>query len=189
MKDGTAKSSHPAAATYYKAAIPLLALLWGFNWPAVRIALIEINPWAFRAAAMGLGAVILAGVAVARGNSLAVKRAALAPACRRGRSDDCRVQHSPDVCAIVRPDLARRHRDVHDADLDCRVRAISFPNRWITDVASDWHWVSQDSIALGWPLVRAGRGHRRTVSFAWRQVSAGHSERSSVNVFRSMRRR
>ena len=25
--------------------VPLLGLLWGFNWPAVRISLTEIAPW------------------------------------------------------------------------------------------------------------------------------------------------
>jgi drug/metabolite transporter (DMT)-like permease len=60
--------------TYYRAAIPLLALLWGFNWPAVKVALMEIGPWAFRASAMSLGGAILAGAAMMRGNSLAVRR-------------------------------------------------------------------------------------------------------------------
>jgi drug/metabolite transporter (DMT)-like permease len=59
---------------YYKAAIPLLALLWGFNWPAVKIVLMEISPWAFRASAMSLGGAILAGIAIMRGHSLAVRR-------------------------------------------------------------------------------------------------------------------
>lgn len=74
MRIDSRESSRPVSAGYYKAAIPLLALLWGFNWPAVKIALVEINPWAFRAGAMALSGVILAGVAVMRRNSLAVKR-------------------------------------------------------------------------------------------------------------------
>ncbi len=32
--------------------VPLLGLLWGFNWPAVRIALTEIAPWTLRASGM-----------------------------------------------------------------------------------------------------------------------------------------
>jgi hypothetical protein len=33
---------------YYYAAVPLLALLWRLNWPAVKIALDKIKPWALR---------------------------------------------------------------------------------------------------------------------------------------------
>jgi drug/metabolite transporter (DMT)-like permease len=70
-----ARAARPALpAAYYKAAIPLLALLWGFNWPAVKIVLSEISPWAFRASAMSLGGAVLAGVALMRGDSLAVRR-------------------------------------------------------------------------------------------------------------------
>ena len=29
--------------------ILLLGLIWGLNWPAMRIALVEIAPWTFRA--------------------------------------------------------------------------------------------------------------------------------------------
>ena len=54
--------------------VPLLGLLWGFNWPAVRIALTEIAPWTLRAGGMTFAGLVLAAIALARGQSLAVSR-------------------------------------------------------------------------------------------------------------------
>ena len=42
--------SHPSGRSLLL--VPLLGLLWGFNWPAVRIALTEIAPWTLRASGM-----------------------------------------------------------------------------------------------------------------------------------------
>jgi drug/metabolite transporter (DMT)-like permease len=55
--------------------IPLLGLLWGFNWPAVRISLGEIAPWTLRAGGMTFAGLVLVAVALARRQSLAVPRA------------------------------------------------------------------------------------------------------------------
>ncbi|MEN5083756.1 DMT family transporter [Bosea sp. TWI1241] len=55
--------------------VPLLGLLWGFNWPAVRISLTEIAPWTLRAAGMSFAGLVLVAVALARGVSLSVPRA------------------------------------------------------------------------------------------------------------------
>jgi drug/metabolite transporter (DMT)-like permease len=55
--------------------VPLLGLLWGFNWPAVRISLTEIAPWTLRAAGMSFAGLVLVVVALARGVPLAVPRA------------------------------------------------------------------------------------------------------------------
>lgn len=55
--------------------VPLLGLLWGFNWPAVRISLTEIAPWTLRAGGMTFAGLALIVVALARGVSLAVPRA------------------------------------------------------------------------------------------------------------------
>lgn len=54
--------------------VPLLGLLWGFNWPAVRISLTEIAPWTLRAAGMSFAGLVLVAVALARGVPLAVPR-------------------------------------------------------------------------------------------------------------------
>jgi drug/metabolite transporter (DMT)-like permease len=52
----------------------LLGVLWGFNWPAVKIALGDIAPWTLRFIGMLLGGGVLAGLAVVRGRSLRVRR-------------------------------------------------------------------------------------------------------------------
>ncbi|MGO4666290.1 DMT family transporter [Bosea sp. 2YAB26] len=54
--------------------VPLLGLLWGFNWPAVRIALTEIAPWTLRAGGMSFAGLALVAIGLARGQSLAVPR-------------------------------------------------------------------------------------------------------------------
>jgi drug/metabolite transporter (DMT)-like permease len=54
--------------------VPLLGLLWGFNWPAVRIALAEIAPWTLRAGGMTFAGLALVAVALARRLPLAVAR-------------------------------------------------------------------------------------------------------------------
>ena len=57
--------------------VPLLGLLWGFNWPAVRISLTEIAPWTLRAAGMSFARLVLVAVALA-GVFLAVDRFSIA---------------------------------------------------------------------------------------------------------------
>ena len=52
--------------------VPLLGLLWGFNWPAVRISLTEIAPWTLRAGGMTFAGLALVAVALVRGISLKV---------------------------------------------------------------------------------------------------------------------
>ncbi|HLS69377.1 MAG TPA: EamA family transporter [Kiloniellales bacterium] len=64
------ETAHPRGGTL--ALVPLLGLLWGFNWPAVRIALDEIAPWTLRAAGMLCAGLLLVGLALASGRSLRV---------------------------------------------------------------------------------------------------------------------
>ncbi|MEZ5741809.1 MAG: DMT family transporter [Burkholderiaceae bacterium] len=52
--------------------MPLLALFWGLNWPAVRILLSWWSPWTVRAIGLAAGALLLFTIAAARGQSLAV---------------------------------------------------------------------------------------------------------------------
>jgi drug/metabolite transporter (DMT)-like permease len=56
-------------------AVPALALLWGLNWPAVKVVLGEVAPWTLRSMGMGGAALLLFGLALARGRSLRVRRA------------------------------------------------------------------------------------------------------------------
>ena len=60
----------PPAAAF---AVPVLALLWGLNWPAVRVVLSWWSPWTLRAFSLGVGALLLFAVALHRRESLQVK--------------------------------------------------------------------------------------------------------------------
>jgi drug/metabolite transporter (DMT)-like permease len=53
-------------------AVVTLAILWGLNWPAVRVSLTEIPPWMLRSAGLGLAAITLFALALARRRSLQV---------------------------------------------------------------------------------------------------------------------
>lgn len=50
------------------------ALIWGLNWPAVKLALSGVSPWTLRALSLGTGALLLALLAVAARRPLAVPR-------------------------------------------------------------------------------------------------------------------
>ncbi|MEM1382681.1 MAG: DMT family transporter [Pseudomonadota bacterium] len=56
-----------------------IGVFWGFNWPAVKIALGDFQPWTLRAIGLGAGAGLLAAIAATRGEDLRF------PADRRGR--------------------------------------------------------------------------------------------------------
>jgi len=51
-------------------AVPLLALLWGLNWPTVRVLLAWWSVWEMRTIGLGSGALLLFLIARARGQSL-----------------------------------------------------------------------------------------------------------------------
>ena len=61
------------------ALVALLALLWGVNWPAIRISVAEISPWTFRTFCLVIAAATLFAVSAARGTRLFVPRRELAP--------------------------------------------------------------------------------------------------------------
>ena len=56
-------------------AVPLLGVLWGLNWPAVRLCLVEIPPWTLRTTGMAAAGLCLLGAALATGRPLFVPRA------------------------------------------------------------------------------------------------------------------
>jgi drug/metabolite transporter (DMT)-like permease len=56
-----------------------LAILWGFNWPAVKTGLAEVPPFALRMVGLGIGAAMLAGLAVLLGRSMRIERRSLWP--------------------------------------------------------------------------------------------------------------
>ncbi len=51
-----------------------LALLWGVNWPAMKIAVTEMGPWTFRAICLYTGAIGLYAIALKLGLSMRVPR-------------------------------------------------------------------------------------------------------------------
>ena len=59
--------------------IIVLAFVWGLNWPAIRVAVMEVDPWSFRAICMVTGSFFLFGVALAQRAPLRVPRADIAP--------------------------------------------------------------------------------------------------------------
>lgn len=65
-------------------AVVALALLWGLNWPAVRVALTEIPPWTLRTTGLALAAATLFGLALARGRPLHVPARQRAPLALAG---------------------------------------------------------------------------------------------------------
>ncbi len=56
-------------------AVPLLAVLWGLNWPTVRVLLAWWSVWEMRTIGLGAGALLLFVVARVRGQPLGVPRA------------------------------------------------------------------------------------------------------------------
>ena len=34
----------------------LLSVVWGVNWPAIRVSVLEIEPWTYRTISLGAGA-------------------------------------------------------------------------------------------------------------------------------------
>lgn len=65
----------PASSRAAVLAVPLLGLLWGLNWPAVRLCLVEIPPWTLRTTGMAAAGLCLMAAAVATGRRLFVPRA------------------------------------------------------------------------------------------------------------------
>lgn len=57
----------------------LLALLWGFNWPAIKIVLQEFPPFVLRSIGLGTASLLLLGVALLLRRRLIVERASLLP--------------------------------------------------------------------------------------------------------------
>lgn len=56
-----------------------ITLFWGANWPAMKIAMIDIEPWAFRGLCLAVGALGMAATARAGGRSLYVPRSDILP--------------------------------------------------------------------------------------------------------------
>jgi len=66
------------------AAVALLGLFWGLNWPAVKIALAEVPPFPLRAIGFSAGALILFALAVLRRRGLLPQRSEFLPILMAG---------------------------------------------------------------------------------------------------------
>jgi drug/metabolite transporter (DMT)-like permease len=62
----------------------VLALLWGFNWPAVKIVLHEVPPFVFRSIGLASASLLLLGVALMLRRRLAVNRSSWFPLLMAG---------------------------------------------------------------------------------------------------------
>lgn len=58
-----------------------LTILWGSNWPAMKAALSEIDPWTFRTVCLVTGGAGLLAIARAGGHTLAIPRGERGPLC------------------------------------------------------------------------------------------------------------
>lgn len=59
--------------------VVVLAVIWGLNWPAIRVAVLEISPWSFRAICLTAGTVTLFALAFVRKARLRVPRDEIIP--------------------------------------------------------------------------------------------------------------
>jgi drug/metabolite transporter (DMT)-like permease len=56
-----------------------ISLFWGINWPAMKVAMADIEPWTFRTLCLVIGSAGLFALGRIRGNRLSVPRADLGP--------------------------------------------------------------------------------------------------------------
>ena len=61
------------------ALVLLVGLAWGFNWPAIKIAVTEISPWTYRAVSLVVAALGMLGLARARVGRLRLPRREIGP--------------------------------------------------------------------------------------------------------------
>ena len=138
------------------ALVLLLGLLWGLNWPTVKIALAEIGPWTLRASALCIAAISLVAFTWARGGALSIRRAHW---WRIG---------VPAVLTIAAPNVLIAHAQLSAPTGRIAVVVWTMPV-WATIFARFLLGERFDArrvlalalgvaglIALGWPLVVAG---------------------------------
>jgi len=78
-------STPPATARpLHLAGILLLAVLWGLNWPAVKIALEQMPPWALRAIGLTSASLVVMITAIVRRQSLLVPKREILPLALAG---------------------------------------------------------------------------------------------------------
>jgi drug/metabolite transporter (DMT)-like permease len=138
------------------ALVLLLGLLWGLNWPAVKIALAEFGPWSLRAAALSIASFALLAFTLGRGGTMLLRRAQWWRLAL------------PAVLAIAAPNILIAHAQLSAPTGRIAVVAFTMPV-WATVLARLILGERLDQrrllglalgiaglVALGWPLVVAG---------------------------------
>jgi len=72
-------TSHKTLPVVGVALVLLVGLAWGFNWPAIKIAVTEISPWTYRAVSLAIAALGMLGLARARVGRLRLPRREIVP--------------------------------------------------------------------------------------------------------------
>ena len=67
--NGAAPASHGQS----RALLVLLGILWGLNWPAVKVSLTGVSPWALRSIGLGAAACTVFALGLLRGHPLAIR--------------------------------------------------------------------------------------------------------------------
>ncbi|OWY28596.1 DMT family transporter [Herbaspirillum robiniae] len=65
--------AHAAHAGRARALLLLLGVVWGLNWPAVKVALSGVSPWGLRSIGLGAAACTVFALGFARGRPMAVR--------------------------------------------------------------------------------------------------------------------
>jgi drug/metabolite transporter (DMT)-like permease len=134
----------------------LIGLLWGLNWPTVKIALAEIGPWTLRAGALAIAGMTLVTFSWMRGRTLGIRPAQW-----------WRVA-MPAVLTIAAPNVLIAHAQLSAPTGRIAVVVWTMPI-WATIFARFVLGERIDArrilglalgiaglVALGWPLVLAG---------------------------------
>jgi hypothetical protein len=105
-----------------------LAILWGLNWPAVKIALSEVPPFALRMTGLGAGALLLLAFAAMRGPLARRQPALLGSAGYRRHLQHRRLQPRHGLRAAQHIDVAGGDPDLHHPALGDPA-GLSLPRR------------------------------------------------------------
>ena len=189
----------------------LLAFAWGGNWIAGAIALHGTSPWTLRFFGSSLAVLTLIAAALITGRTLKVPRGQRIHIMVAGFLNVALFQVLSGLRASQRRDLARRHPQLFDADLDhdhelrCARRAArphaavasgSAPSAWRAGVAADREGrsgrrvlLARLRLGLGGATVYSNGSNRPCVprNAAWQLVSASSSSPPAPSCSRACR--
>ena len=138
------------------ALVLLLGLLWGLNWPTVKIALAEFGPWTLRAGALCIAALSLVAFTWARGRALSIRRAhwwrIAVPAVLTIAAPNVLIAHAQLSAPTGRIAVVVWTMPVWATIFARFVLGERFDARRVLALALGFAGL----IALGWPLVVAG---------------------------------